>query len=100
MKICETVEDCKNKRSISDQHKMKTILPGVTSSIPNVNLEAIKFLDIAFWERKKKKRKREKERGKENSQRSEVQIFGSKIGGVKCQVISGRRARKRIPGIW
>ena len=62
MKICETVEDCKNKRSISDQHKMKTILPGVTSSIPNANLEAIKFSDIAFWEKKKRKRKREKER--------------------------------------
>lgn len=94
MKICEPVEDCKNKRSISDQHKMKTILPGVTSSIPNVNLEAIKFSDIALWEKKKR------EKRKDNSQRSEVQIFGSKIGGVKCQVISDRRARKRILGIW
>ena len=64
MKICETVEDCKNKRSISDQHKMKTILPGVTSSIPNVNLEAIKFSDIAFWERKKKKRKKKRKKEK------------------------------------
>lgn len=79
---------------------MKTILPGVTSSIPNVNLEAINFLNIAFGRKRKGKEKIEKERGKENSQRSEVQIFGPRIGGVKCQVISGRRARKRIPGIW